>query len=99
MSKFYFEINYNIYPEHRDSYINAVEELKSIVGDNPYGDFFVFENSKIANNFSEIYICNSEEEFEQLEDTQNELARDVINNIVENYVVDKKLNYFSKKEI
>ena len=99
MSKYYFEINYNIYPEHRENYFNSVEELKSIIRKSPYGEFFVFENSKIANNFSEIYICNSEEEFEQIEDTQNEEARDVINNIIENYVVDKKLNIFQKVEI
>ncbi len=99
MSKIIFEINYSVYPEKRDDYLESIEELKSLIKENTSSDYLVLENRKISNNFSELYIFDSEEEFDNMEDNQDERTSELIEKIFNLFVVNQKLNYSTKDEI
>jgi hypothetical protein len=99
MSKIIFEINYSVYPEKRDDYLESIEELKSLIKENTSSDYLVLENRKISNNFSELYIFDSEEEFDNMEDNQDERTNELIEKIFNLFVVNQKLNYSTKDEI
>ena len=99
MSKIKFEINYNVYPEKRDDYLESIEELKSLIKENTSSDYLVLENRKISNNFSELYIFDSEEDFDNMEDNQDERTNELIEKIFNLFVVNQKLNYSTKDEI
>lgn len=99
MSKIIFEINYSVYPEKRDDYLESIEELKSLIKENTSSDYLVLENRKISNNFSELYIFDSEEDFDNMEDNQDERTSELIEKIFNLFVVNQKLNYSTKDEI
>ena len=99
MSKIIFEINYSVYPEKRDDYLESIEELKSLIKENTSSDYLVLENRKISNNFSELYIFDSEEDFDNMEDNQDERTNELIEKIFNLFVVNQKLNYSTKDEI
>jgi hypothetical protein len=99
MPKILFEINYNVYPEMRDDYLETITELKSLIKEKTNSDYFVMENRKVSNNFSELYIFDSEEEFDNMEDNQDEKTSELIEKIFDEFVVNKKLNYSTKDEI
>lgn len=99
MSKILFEINYNIYPKKREKYLDCVEELKLIINNDGEEKYFVYEDSKKTNNFSEIYIVASEEELEEIEDNQEERARELTAQLFNDFILDKKVIYTTKKEI
>jgi hypothetical protein len=99
MAKILFEINYNVYPEKREDYLETITELKSLIKEKTNSDYLVMENRKISNNFSELYIFDSEEEFDNMEDNQDEKTSELIEKIFDECVVNKKLNYTTKDEI
>jgi len=99
MSKIIFEINYSVFPEKRDEYLETIAELKSLIKEKTNSDYFVMENRKVSNNFSELYIFDSEEEFDNMEDNQDEKTSELIEKIFDEFVVNKKLNYSTKDEI
>ena len=72
MSKIIFEINYNVLPEKSEEYLISIEELKTRIRENTSSEYFVLENRKLLNNFSELYIFDSEEDFDNMEDNQDE---------------------------
>jgi hypothetical protein len=86
-------------PEKRDDYLESIEELKSLIKENTSSDYLVLENRKISNNFSELYIFDSEEEFDNMEDNQDERTNELIEKIFNLFVVNQKLNYSTKDEI
>ncbi|MBM4157356.1 MAG: hypothetical protein FJ216_01080 [Ignavibacteria bacterium] len=99
MQKVLFEINYSIHPEKREEYIDTIIKLKSLINEKFDINYSVFENTKKQNNFSEIFICNSEEELEKFDDTQDDSIREIISELFEKYIKDKKVIYTTKTEI
>lgn len=99
MAKILFEVNYNIYPGKREGYLKLIEELKSYIKNATQKDYFVFEDSKKKNNFSEIIFFDSNEEFDNFEDMQDDKIKELMNNITNNFVIEKKVNYITKEEI
>ncbi|MBE2255984.1 MAG: hypothetical protein IAE65_07275 [Ignavibacteria bacterium] len=97
MSKVIFEINYNINPEKRSEYFGIIEEIKKL--NSAAGiDYSVYELKKNSNNFSEIYVCKSEEEFDSLEDNQGDAILD-LNDKINSLLSDPKVSYSTKYEI
>ena len=99
MPKIIFEINYSVYPEKRDDYLVTIAELKSLIKEKTNSDYLVLENRKLNNNFSELYVFDSEEDFDNMEDNQDDKASELIEKIFNEFVVNKKLNYSTKDEI
>lgn len=99
MAKILFEVNYNIYPGKREGYIKTINELKSYIKEMTQKDYFVYEDTKKKNNFSEIIFFDSNEEFDNFEDMQDDRIKELLTNILNNYVIEKKVNYVTKEEI
>ncbi len=99
MAKILFEVNYNIFPEKREGYLKLIDELKSYIKSTTNKEYFIFEDSKKKNNFSEIIFFESNEEFDNFEDMQDEKIKGLMNNITSNYVIEKRVNYIIKEEI
>lgn len=98
MSKILFEVNYNIYPGKREGYLQLINELKSYIKEMTQKDYFIYEDSKKKNNFSEIIFFESNEEFDNFEDMQDDKIKEMMNQVINNYVIEKKVNYITKEE-
>jgi len=99
MSKILFEVNYNVIPEKRTDYLEIIDELKIQIKENSNYDYFVMENKKINNNFSEYYLFNSEEEFDGMEDNQNEQVQEIIEKLFNEFILNKKVTYITRQEV
>lgn len=99
MPKIIFEVNYSIYPGKREGYLKKIEELKSYIKEMTQKDYFVYEDSKKKNNFSEIIFFESNEEFDNFEDMQDDKIKEMMSNIINNFVMEKKVNYITKEEV
>ena len=99
MSKILFEVNYNVIPEKRTDYLEIIDELKIQIKENSNYDYFVMENKKINNNFSEYYLFNSEEEFDEMEDNQNEQVQEIIEKLFNEFILNKKVTYITRQEV
>jgi hypothetical protein len=99
MPKIVFQINYDIAPETREDYLMTVKELKNHLKSNSHKNYFVVEDKNKVNNFTEIYICENEEEYEGLEDESDDKTFELTNKIFSDYVVNKKAKYSTFYEI
>ena len=99
MPKIIFEINYNIHPEKRGEYLNAINDLRNRIRETSNSNYSVFENKKTQNNFTEIYICENEEEFDSLEDNQSEETIELTQKLFNEFIKDKKVIYTTKYEV
>lgn len=99
MSKIIFEINYNIFPEKRDDYLNTIRDLKVSMPDNSGTSYGIYEDKKRPNNFTEMYICGSEEELDALEDNQSEETVQLTQKLFDEFIKDKKVLYTTKYEV
>ncbi len=99
MSKVIFEVNYNVIPEKREDYIDAIRELKELIKEKSIDDYLVLEtkNRNQSNNFTEIFICDNEEQLGIIEEDEN--ISEKVNSIMENFIVDGKATYSTKIEI
>ncbi|MEO8447585.1 MAG: hypothetical protein ABI528_08830 [bacterium] len=99
MSKIIFEINYNIHPEKRDDYLTTINDLRRSISESSDNNYSVYENKKVPNNFTEMYICNSEEEFDTIEDDQSDETIELTQQLFDNFIKDNKVNYSTKYEV
>jgi quinol monooxygenase YgiN len=99
MSKIIFEINYNINPEKREEYLNTIIDLRRSITESSNNNYSVYENKKNPNNFTEVYICENEEEFDMIEDDQSEETIELTQKLFENFIKDNKVNYTTKYEV
>jgi len=87
-----FTISYAIKPENRDQYLTLIREMKqhlTMVGKHNYS---VFEAKARKNHFTELFVTNSMEEFDSLEDNLDEKAQDLISTL-EGFVDDSGMKY------
>jgi L-rhamnose mutarotase len=87
-----FTISYGIKPERRDEYIGLTKEMKehfTTVGQKNYS---VFEVKGKKNQFTEVFITNSIEEFDALEDNQDEKTEALVSRL-EEFVDDEGMKY------
>ncbi len=99
MSRIIFEINYDILPEKRDEYLSVVKELQEHIRNNSHKNYLVVEDKNRKNNFTEIYICEDENEYESLEDNTDDTTFELTNKLFSEFVVDKKAKYTTHYEI
>jgi hypothetical protein len=99
MAKILFEVNYNIYPGKRESYLKLIEELKTYIKEVTQKDYFIYEDSRKKNNFSEIIFFESNDDFDNFEDMQDDKIKEIMNKILVEFVMEKKVNYITKIEV
>lgn len=99
MNRILFQINYDVYPEKRDEYISTMKELENYLKDKTDHNYLVVEDKSRKNNFTEIYICRDEDEFEGLEDEMDDTIYGLTTRILKDYVVDGKTKYSTLFEL
>lgn len=98
MPKIIFEINYNIIPEKREGYLATISELKAKIRETGI-EYSVFESKKTHDNFTEIYTCKDENEYESLEDNQSEETVVLTQKLFDEFIQNNKVTYTTKYEI
>lgn len=98
MGKVIFSILYAIKPEKRDDFIALSKEMKEHIADTRKKNYAIYELKGKPNSFTEIFVCNRREEFDQLEDDQDEKTEQLVKRL-ENYLVDKKMKYTTYFEV
>jgi quinol monooxygenase YgiN len=99
MSRIIFEINYDITPDKREDYLSIIKELESHIRTNSNKNYMVVEDKNKKNNFTEIYICENEDEYENLENDTDERTFELTNKLFSEYILNKKANYSTFYEI
>ncbi|MBS4028703.1 MAG: hypothetical protein KGZ58_08695 [Ignavibacteriales bacterium] len=92
MAKVIFTISYDIHPAARPAYLSLTEEMKLYFQNVQHKNYNVFENTAKKNSFTEVFLCESEEEYETLEDTMDEDWQSLLRRAQE-YILDGKTQY------
>lgn len=97
MPRVLFMISYTIKPEHRSNYLMLITEIKSHVVNVGKNNYSVFEVKGKKNQFTEVYIFNSEEEFEALDDAQDPQTQELLGRLEP--FVDGNMKYTTALEV
>lgn len=92
MPRVMFTIAYGIKPELREQYLTLVKEMKehfTAVGEK---DYSVFESKGKKNQFTEVFVTNSVEEFDALEDNQDEKTEKLVGSL-DQFIDDGGMKY------
>jgi hypothetical protein len=98
MSKVILQISYEIKPEKREAYLALAGELKRHFAGEQKKNYSIFEQKGKKNFFVEEFVCNSEEEYEVLEDGMTESGEELVNRL-ETYLKDGKARYATLLEV
>jgi quinol monooxygenase YgiN len=98
MGKVVFSISYDIFPEKRAEYLDVVRELKNIIKADGLDSYSVFEKKSKENSFSEIYIYESNEAWEDSDEIHNERV-DLLMTKLSNLVKEKSTQYTTLFEV
>ncbi len=99
MSKIMFEIKYKVIPEKREEYLKTIQQMREIVNKVYPCQYLIFEEKKYPNTFSEVFICENQDQFDTLEDNQPDEIFNLTNKIYDEFILEKKVTYTTKYEI
>ena len=99
MSRILFQISYDINPGKRDEYLSTIKELEEHIKSNTDHNYMVVENKNKPNNFTEVYICRDEAEFDGLEDEMDDTIYGLTTKIASLYAEGGKSNYATFYEV
>lgn len=97
MGKVIFTISYDVNPGKRDAYLALGREMKGYFGRTNGKEYAIYEQKGKKNSFSEVFIFNSMEEYDQLDD-QDETMQAFIQQL-EAMLVDGKMKYSTLVEL
>jgi hypothetical protein len=80
MAKVLFTVSYHVKPEMRETYLSHVRRLRDHLQHQEGRNYTVFQ-SKGKDQFSEVLVANSMEEFDAMEDNQDELTQKLLGEI------------------
>ncbi|MEW6511906.1 MAG: hypothetical protein AB1428_13220 [Bacteroidota bacterium] len=92
MPRVMFTITYGIKPEHREEYLELARKMKehfTTVGKKNYS---VYEAKGRKNQFTEVFITSSVEEYDALEDNQDETTESLVRKL-EEYIDEGGMKY------
>lgn len=98
MAQVVLEIAYEIRPDQRNEYLQSIQELKAHLRNGRNKNYSVYENSVKKNSFVERYVCNSQEEFDALEDDLDEKT-ETLNNKIQSMILGGKSRYTTLIEL
>ncbi|MCB0731757.1 MAG: antibiotic biosynthesis monooxygenase [Ignavibacteriae bacterium] len=98
MSRVIFSISYDIIPDKRAEYLDVVRELKSIIKSDGLLSYSVFEQKSKENSFQEIYIYESEEAWENADESENERV-DILMTKLSDLIKEKSTHYSTLFEV
>jgi hypothetical protein len=99
MPRVIFSITYPIKASAKAEYLETAEALKNYLTLERGKDYSIFEVSGKPNHYSEVYICKSLEEYELLEDDDDDVTKQLINRIVDDFIKEGKVEYRTLIEV
>ncbi|MBM2841288.1 MAG: hypothetical protein HW412_1816 [Bacteroidetes bacterium] len=93
-----FTISYGIKPEYRDQYLALIKEMKNYLTNTGKHSYSVFAAKGKQNYFTEVFITNSMEEFDSLEDNLDEKAQELTSTL-QGFVDDAGMKYNTIVEV
>ncbi len=97
MAKVMFTISYDVNPDKRDDYLALTQEMKAHLATTNNKSYMICEQKGKKNSFSEVFIFNSLEDYDQLED-QDDRMTELIGRL-EGLLVDGKMRYATLIEL
>jgi antibiotic biosynthesis monooxygenase (ABM) superfamily enzyme len=97
MGKVIFTISYEVKPEKREEYLALTQEMKSHVAGTSAKNYAVYEQKGKKNHFSEVFMFDSREEYDQLED-QDEMMGEMVQRL-ESFLTNGKMKYTTLLEL
>jgi L-rhamnose mutarotase len=97
MGKVIFTISYEIQPEKRDEYLVLTKEMKLLLAEKKGKDYSIFEQKGKKNSFSEVFVCESLDEYEELEDQDEETS--MLVQRLESLLTNGKMKYTTLVEL
>ncbi|MCX7983306.1 MAG: MFS transporter [Bacteroidetes bacterium] len=98
MAKVILQISYEIQDDKRQEYLALTQALKHHFIVEQQKNYSIYEQRGKHNNFVEQFVCNSEEEYETLEDNMTDSSTELINKL-ENLVKQGTTKYTTLIEI
>lgn len=98
MPRVIFTISYGIKSENRDQYLALIQEMKNHLSTTGKHNYSVFEAKGKKNTFTEMFVTNSMEEFDSLEDNLDDKAQEMISSL-EGFVDDGGMKYNTIVEV
>jgi L-rhamnose mutarotase len=83
MPRVMFSISYAITADHRDRYLGLIREMKQHLASAGKKNYTVYEAKGKKNTFTEVFLTDSVEEFDALEDNQDERTQELVSKIEE----------------
>ena len=97
MSKIMFTISYEINPDKRDEYLSLSQKMRGHLSPANGKNYAIYEQKGKKNSFSEVFICNNREEYDQLED-QDDVTQQLVQQL-ESLLVNGKMKYSTLVEL
>ncbi|MBI1803512.1 MAG: hypothetical protein HYR77_03485 [Ignavibacteria bacterium] len=92
-----FTISYDVIPEQRDEYLALTREMKTHLVEKNAKNYSVYEQKGKKNSFSEVFVCSSREEYDQLEDQDEQMSQYI--DRLESLLADGKMKYTTLVEV
>ncbi len=92
MPRVMFTISYGVKPEMREQYLALARQIKEHLTTAGKKDYSVFEMKGKKNQFTEVFITKSIEEYDALEDDQDETTESLVRKL-EEMVDDEGMKY------
>jgi len=97
MAKVLFTISYEVNPAKREEYLALTQQMKNLFSRTNGKSYSIFEQKGKKNSFSEVFIFDSMEEYDRLEDQDEQMG--VLVEQLESMLVDKKMKYTTLIEL
>ncbi len=81
MPRVMFTISYGIKPELREQYLEHVKQMKQHFTATGKKNYSVYEVKGKKHQFTEVFITDSVEEFDALEDNQDEVTQSLVSKL------------------
>lgn len=92
MPKVLFTISYSIVPEKRDEYLALMKQMRDHLVGQKQKKYSVYELKGKKNSFTEVFLCDTMEEYDALEDDQDETTEALVQRL-EEFLEDGKMRY------
>ena len=92
-----FTISYDINPEKRDDYLVLSQKMKQHLAQSIGKNYSIYEQKARKNSFTEVFVCNSKEEYDLLED-QDEVTSQMVQQL-DSLLVNSKMKYTTLVEV
>lgn len=98
MSKVMFTISYNVIAEKREDYLSLMKEMLKHLVEHKEKKYAVYEQKGKKNNFVEVFLCDSVEEFNALEDDEDQTTESLVMRL-EEFLENGKMKYTTLMEV